>query len=285
MGGGVYLRAPNIYHLIRDNYAHRLVRLANLTGIRMGMITGRNAFFYLTKTAAQQWEIEPKFLVRVMTSPRESLSVSTSPTLLPMLLFKCHEDRSKLKGTMALEYINWGESKGFNKGPVLAAKKHNWYKIKDHGPAPLAVNRFVGKTALTRMADPQIRFDCSFIEFRPIREEITTQLCVILNSTLNHLFMEPLGRANFGGGALEIKNYDLQRLMIVNPKELNLKEFEATIFETQDWDILNPSPARKIIDSMVFDTLGLTQAERDGVYEGVYSMVRNRIKKSKKATQ
>jgi len=41
----------------------------------------------------------------------------------------------------------------------------------------------------------------------------------------------------------------------------------------------NPLPDGKALDDVVFDILGLTQAERDKVYWSVSELVKNRIEK------
>lgn len=43
----------------------------------------------------------------------------------------------------------------------------------------------------------------------------------------------------------------------------------------------NPLPDRKALDDVVFDILGLTQAERDKVYWSVSELVKNRIEKAR----
>ena len=47
-----------------------------------------------------------------------------------------------------------------------------------------------------------------------------------------------------------------------------------------NWDVLNPSPARMELDAVVFDALGLTQGERDAVYEAVIALVTQRLAKA-----
>ncbi len=60
--GGKYLRAPDIYHHIREKCAGKLVRLGDIATVRFGIKTGANAFFFLTPEKIAQWGIEPKFL-------------------------------------------------------------------------------------------------------------------------------------------------------------------------------------------------------------------------------
>ncbi|MFH1564042.1 MAG: hypothetical protein ABIF11_11610 [Nitrospirota bacterium] len=43
----------------------------------------------------------------------------------------------------------------------------------------------------------------------------------------------------------------------------------------------NPLPDRKALDDIVFDVLGLMQAERDEVYWSVCELVKNRLEKAR----
>ena len=49
------------------------------------------------------------------------------------------------------------------------------------------------------------------------------------------------------------------------------------------WDMLKLSDSRRTLDGVIFDALGLTQGERDGVYEAVVRLVENRLRKAKSA--
>lgn len=85
--------------------------------------------------------------------------------------------------------------------------------------------------------------------------------------------------ANFGEGVLEIQTYELAKLPIVDPRLLHWKD--AEIFGSSDWNVVSPSPERRRIDDAVFDVLGLTQGERDGVYEGVRELIENRRRRAR----
>lgn len=61
--------------------------------------------------------------------------------------------------------------------------------------------------------------------------------------------------------------------------EQESKSYEE-ILQSEDWDVLNPSPTRLLIDNLIFDILELTQGERDGVYEETISLIESRLKKS-----
>ncbi len=77
--GGKYLRAPNIYHTIINNYGDRLVRLGDVATVRFGIKTGANAFFYLTPERIAEFGIEAEYCLPVMASPQESRRLTPPP--------------------------------------------------------------------------------------------------------------------------------------------------------------------------------------------------------------
>ena len=80
---------------------------------------------------------------------------------------------------------------------------------------------------------------------------------------------------------LRIATYELDNLQTVNPALL--PELDADLFTSADWDVMTPSTERRQIDDAVFDALGLTDGEREAVYEGVAELVGNRKSKAKSA--
>ena len=60
-----------------------------------------------------------------------------------------------------------------------------------------------------------------------------------------------------------------------------LPEPNESVFNAADWDVLNPSAARRHIDATVFDALGLTPNERQAVYAGVTELVQNRRQRAR----
>ena len=86
------------------------------------------------------------------------------------------------------------------------------------------------------------------------------------------------GRANLGGGLLEIEIYETQNLRVVNPALL--PEPHESVFNAADWDVLTPSAARRHIDAAVYDALGLTAGEREAVQAGVAELVTNRKRRA-----
>ena len=275
--GGKYLRAPDIYHTILDKCSDKLVRLGDIATIRRGTTTGANEFFHLDKNTIDAWGIEPEFYQPVMTSPQESRSIAVDPTQLQHQLFMCHKNKENLVGTGALAYIQWGETQGYHTRRSVASRRL-WY---DLGQIPISyalMNRMIDTTSHTFLAKYGLYANNVLYEIhsKPISPR---QICIATNSSVFQLTINVEGRTNFGGGMLEVAAYELANIGIVNPQ--SLPEFDAAIFQSTDWDVLSPSPQRRLIDDAVFEVLGLTAGERDAVYEGVRELVENRKQRAR----
>jgi hypothetical protein len=137
---------------------------------------------------------------------------------------------------------------------------------------------------------------------------------LMLNSTLFILFTEMFGKSNLGQGALYLVPFDIKRMIVINPKFLeisiseNLNRFLTrpikSIFEelgfqkcTQrnckhpehPYEYVKPEdvsfdrimPDRRELDKIVFEALGLTEEEQLEVYRAVLELVKNRLLKAK----
>ena len=272
--GGKFLRAPDIFHHILDKYSARLVRLGDLATVRYGVKTGANEFFYLTKAKIEEWGIEEEFCHAAMTTPQESRRLAVDLASLPRSLFVCHEEKAAIRGTGALAYIEWGESQGYHKRRSTASRRR-WYDLGERATTRTALNLLIGTTARMFLVERDILFTHNFITVRGDPAEVSPlQICTSLNSTVVQLSLNLAGRVNFGQGVLEIQTYELEKLLIPDPRLL--PELDSAIFSAEDWDVLTPSVERQRIDNVVFDSLGLTTEERSAVYDGVSELVRNR---------
>ena len=275
--GGKYLRAPDIYHAILNSYGDRLVRLGDVAAIRSAIKTGANDFFYLTPERISEFGIEPEFCRPVVTAPQESLSIVVDQSILPKQIFLCHEDKTALIGTSALAYIQWGEEQRYHQRSSVSSRRR-WYDLGEHLETHLAFGCRVNTTSRTLLSQDGLHFDKAFYRVDG-HTAPTTTLCAILNSTLTQLMINVEGRTNLGGGLLEIEIYETQNLHVVNPQLL--LEPDAGLFAVTDWDVLAPSLARRQIDGDVFDALGMTTKERDGVYDAVKELVNNRKRRAR----
>ena len=275
--GGKYLRAPDIYWTILEKGKDKLVRLGDIAEVRRGFTTGANEFFYLDAERIHEWGIESAFLRHVIKSPRECKSILVDPSQLQFKLFMCHEDKAALAGTAALAYIEWGESKGYHQRPSCQGRAR-WWDLGQREMPSLSFNYLISSTARTLYAQNGCYTSDNFQEIHT-DFGLILPLCASLNSSLFQLMVNMAGRSNFGGGLLKIQTYEVLELLCLDPRTFALED--AAIFTSTDWEMLNPSDDRRAIDAIIFDTLGLTQGERDGVYEAVVNLVEARLRKAR----
>ena len=278
--GGKYLRAPDIYWHLLEKGQEKLVCLRDVARIRFGIKTGADKFFVLNQATLSTWNIEPEFLHPVINSPKGAKSLLIQPEELSHRLFICGREKSTLRGTSALAYINWGESQNYHTRPSCQ-NRARWYDVGAPPPPPLSFQRLVGSTAKTFYAEEGCYTLANFAEIH-VPAAIAVPLCLQLNSTLFQLMVNVNGRQNLGGGVLGVTTYEVRDLLCVNPNLVYVKGGGvASLLASEDWDVLSPSPARIAIDNVIFDILELTQGERDGVYEAVINLVETRLKKAR----
>ena len=281
--GAKYLRAPDIYLHILEKCKNTLVCLKDVATVRRGLITGADNFFAPDQSTISKWNIEDEFLSPVITDSEDVRSLIICLDQLSRRIFRCSKGKDFLTGTSALTYIESGESEGIHKGGN-ARRRKPWYALSKRLPPSLCFPLLISSTATiakTIYAPEGCYCTGSFIEIDG-KSDLSVPLCFSLNSTLFQLMVNVNGRLN-RTWALEIQPTDLKNLLCVNPniivQRVNLDE---TILESEEWDVLDPSPARRKIDEIIFfDILGLTQGERDGVYEAVSQLVTTRLQKAK----
>jgi signal recognition particle subunit SEC65 len=160
----------------------------------------------------------------------------------------------------------------------------------------------------------KIIFEHKFIgiNFKPVFNNECNIL--MLNSTLFILFTEMFGKSSLGEGALYLVPFDIKRMIIINPKFLEvprsenierlltrpiLSIFEELGFQKCDqrdckhpehpYEYVKPEevsfdrimPDRRELDKIIFEILNLTEEEQLEVYKAVIALVKNRLLKAK----
>ena len=278
--GGKYLRAPDIYWHLLEKGKGKLVRIRDVAEVRRGFTTGANTFFLLDQGTVSAWQIEDEFLRPVINSPKDVGNLKVRPESFLYKLFMCLKEKSELNGTAALNYIKWGEKQNFHRRPTCRSRRR-WYDVGTRPLVHLNFPRVIGSTVRTIYAPNGCYAMDNFAEIH-LPVNLRLPVCISLNSTLFQLMVNVNGRSNLGGGALAVQIYELENLLCVNPELiLNGDQINQGILESEEWDVLKPSPARRSIDNIIFDILGLTQGERDGVYEAVIQLVTTRLEKAR----
>jgi len=283
--GGKYLRAPDIYWTILEKGKGKLVRLGDVAEVRRGFTTGANEFFYLDEEHIREWGIEQEFLVPVIKSPRECKRILIDPKDLKYKLFMCHKDKRELKGTVALEYIEWGEAQGFHERPSCSGRAR-WWEIVGSHDGRLAWAMIHAARHSVHINDSQTQLDHNFFEIltpNNIEQEV---LCAYAISILGVLAKELFGRQYGGGsGPLKTDGVDIVQLPFISPSRISWHKAETRLFDSvivgEPFSIeIQKTNTISKLDNIFFSTLELTQGERDAVYEAVINLVEARLNKA-----
>ncbi len=253
------------------------------------------------------WLIEQIYLKTVIKSPQECKTVFLNEDKLLLKVFICNEDKKKLINTKALDYINWGEKQkisvkqGFNIGKQLIGyqtletikNRNNWYSLGERKKSDAVWVKSVSEIHGQSTIPFEALVDQRLYEISLFDPTIIDKLPLIINSTIIYLFKEISGRTNLGEGVLDSTVYEANNTLVINPSilpstKINNYEFKSIFIECgidpkktiRDQEP-SPLPDRKLIDDIVFDSLGLNMEERKEVYWSVCELVRNRLEKAK----
>ena len=261
------------------------------------------------------FELETCYVRPFIKSPDEvhSLVVGLADAQWLLVVLPPHKrDLTK----RALEYIRWGESAGYHLRSGCRSREP-WWRLPTQAvkPGPLMWNRIHNDRHLAVLNPLQIAYT-NFYAVWPAANEVPV-VAAMLNATIVALNRELLGRANFGGGALKTEGVDIRRLSVLagHARRFHAPQLVAaferlaerdvrSIFEElgfalcrtrgcshpeHPYEHVNPEeasldrvlPDRRELDEVVFDILGLTEAERVAVYRAVVELVKGRLVKAR----
>ena len=295
-----FLRAPDVYFEILEKCKDKLIPLKHIADVRFGIKTGINEYFYLEKIGETEntiicinrkgWEgeIEKKFLLGIIKSPRESENIKVKSEDLKFLIFVCNKSKEELRKEnfhFALKFIEWGENQTNSdniKYPLIKSvrdRKHWWsIEINELSNAmwPKAFNdKFIIYKKDKFLVSDRF-YEISFNSPKNISKKIA-----ILNSTIQNLFIEINGRINLGEGALDNMTYESEDCFIVNPDLI--QPFDKSIeqfFKRKSLSIFKEVKEKDRIklDTEILKSLGLNPKEYlSKIYDGLCEMVKERL--------
>ena len=111
-------------------------------------------------------------------------------------------------------------------------------------------------------------------------------LLLATNAITCSLFLELGSRTGLGQGLLDLTVYELADCLVAVPADLS--RVKRTLAEMAKRELLPlreeiVHPSRRELDALVFEILGLTRGEQEGVYEAVAALVESRLKKAESA--
>jgi hypothetical protein len=262
--------------------------LSEIAEVRFGIKTGANAFFYLNDEAIERWGIEEEYLKPVLKSPRECKHILVQPEDLSLKALMVHKDKEDLAGTNVLRYIEFGESEGYHLRSTCASRPR-WYDLGPREPGNLLWPMIHYQRHLAPLNLHSFQIDHNLFEILPRSKGVRTKtLCALLNSTFSNLIREFVGRTTLGQGALKTEGIDIEKMAVLDPRQLSEEQIDAlenaldALAERRVEAIFEEVKRedRRRLDNVVFNVLGLSEGDREAVYEAVVDLVRARIQRA-----
>jgi hypothetical protein len=309
---GNFLRASSSERNVFSIITTKGVPLSDLAHVRFGIKTGANDFFYvqsldqdITKkdikiknSLSYKGRIEKKFLKPVVKSPVEITGYIIPKNFNPKYwMFYCQKTESELEGSLAIDYIKWGEKQsvaikqgkeigktvvGFQ-NLVSLSQRPLWYSITSYlAPDLLWTKSYHDKPGFflnQALAIPDQRFYGVFVK----NQEIIPLIFTYLNSSFVWAQIELAGNTNMGFGVLDTNVYWLKGLKIPTIKEKSQKAMLRDLFlrlkgETNRKSFLEESSIRNRLDDLYCEVLGINKTEFQILVQFIQRSVKNRLK-------
>lgn len=300
MKWGRYLRAPQIFFELLS--AGKLSVLGDIAKLLRGGVTRINEFYYVTPEVANEFDIEDRYLLPLIKSPKETSTIKVNPTDLNLRVFVCRKTKEELRELGhfgALRYIEWGEKQTYTRGAFkgatwpegtwVAKREPGWYALPPNEAqmSHIYFSEAYHERHLQRYSPEPLVADNVLCFLTPKRESDTALLVASINSTIAHLALELTGRITLGDGVLRLKVEEARDYLPV-PNLIGLKGKKRE----QVLDAFNlvlerdahsafqevKSDDRQQFDKAVLTALGLDHRRfLKPIYEALCELVRERL--------
>lgn len=286
---GLYWRAPAVYRRVRRQATEKkLVPLKTWATIRRGFTTGANHFFYLDEKSVEEWAIEPEYRHPLLKSLRQvdQLRLTTAACTQEAFITP---PASLPAGTGARAYVAWGETTGLNDRPTCAGRQP-WYALPVQEPAPLLLPKGVWGRFMAPLLEEPILVDQQLYQVQLAPGVSRLAAAALLNSSWLALQLELQGRVNFGEGVLWLAGYEIENLVLPDPRYLQagqLGELEALFSALAEKAVparLEEAllrPEQQALDRTVSELVGLSPAEAIAVAEALLQNVQRRQRRAR----
>jgi hypothetical protein len=298
---GRYLRAPEIALDLERRAKRGLALLGSVAKPYFGSKTRINEFFHVDAERIQRFGIEDEYLLPLLKSPKDTPHIVIDPAGLDLKLFVCRKTKSELghlghKG--ALGYIEWGERQTYARGTFAGLRwpEGTWVRTRIPGWWSLPntevnlgrvfFSQAFGERHIHRLCATPIVPDARLYSLRPAKSISNEEAAAVLNCSITSLLLETTGRVTMGEGALEMKVEDARDYLLVPDvrqfadghrkdmlsafSKLLRRPIGPVLTEIERSD-------RQALDEVIVDALGLPASILDEVYEGLRTLVTERI--------
>lgn len=300
---GYLLRGPEAMLRARVDAADKLTSLDELADIKFGSKTGINEFYYLTPEQAQERNIEPEYLFKLVKATDDaSHSIVVDPAALPRCVFVCRRTKPELRKlghTGSLKYIEWGEEQKFTSGRLAGMTWPNGVEVRNRKPGWYTLPKYRGYSArvfwqkayhdvyLQRFSEVDLIPDQRLYFLDPKEGVDAELLSAVLNSFVVALALESIAPVAAGEGVCEVRLEDARESLLVPDLRKFTKTQKAAILKAfqplKHRSILRipeevKQPDRQVFDATVLKAIGLDPKKYlKPIYEGLCELVRERI--------
>jgi hypothetical protein len=288
---GIVWRGPALMRQVQQHAARRhLAPLSRWARVQRGFTTGANAFFYLDETAQARWEIEAPFRQPLLKSLRrvDRLQLTRADCFHDVL---CVPPTAALAGSNVAAYIAWGEARGYHERRTCQSRTP-WYVLPAQQPAPLVLPKGIwGRFFVPLLEDP-VCVDQQLYQLHLAPAVSPLAAAALLNSAWLALQLELLGRGNFGEGVLWLAGYEVEHVLLPDPRYLEVSQI-ATLEEHftalaaqpvhADFATEMARPARQALDRYVFGLMGFSETEAIVALDALRDSVESRQQRANSA--
>jgi len=256
---GLYLRGPDLWFRIIDNYGNNLALLVNLANIARGIRSGRDWFFYvkdvstqcLTNTDVEHFKphygvskrdvesgqvrliltgkksekvipLEARYLKPLVRSIIDLDTYAVTETDCDSYVVQIGEQRSELKNSHALRYILRAEAIEKREGlPIIPAQRpdREWYDLTDYQPGKILCPMAHQYKHIMPTNANDLLNNQRFITIIPKAGTDVSTLAGILNSTIALFSKYRYGRPVGVEGNLDTTVIDVKMMLVPNPEK------------------------------------------------------------------
>lgn len=231
-----FLNEDEIKLLRKIKSDERIKPSSDIMDVDVGIVTGRNEYFMLTKELVKKWELNA-YTTKVVTKSNHFKGIvfteddfeKNSDDNYPAHLFLPENKAFSLLPKECREYITYGEKMGFNNGYKCRIRK-NWYITPSMWTPDAFVLRQVGDYPKLILNKTEAS---STDTIHRVRFKTKVKPEIIALSFLNSLtfaFSEILGRS-YGGGVLTFEPTEIEEipLPLLLEHKIDFQEIDALI--------------------------------------------------------
>jgi adenine-specific DNA methylase len=257
---------PEVRALLRDvQAAQEVIRLGDWANVRIGVVTGGNRFFVMSKSKSQTHEIPDEFLCPIVTKPARLTGLFLKPSDVTELLERdvaslllSVEPDAVLPDTVQ-HYIDGAPDKV--KNATKCKEREPWYSVL-HRFNPPAFFQYMSATwprITVNSADATCTNNIHRLLWKnPRCTEDWTRLALGALSTMSQLSAELLGRS-YGIGVLKLEPKEVLKLTVPVGDKLDCALAEQVDALLRKGDI---QEANRLVDAQLLERgLGLSKTQ------------------------